>query len=181
MPSVPAAQIAVSAIAALDRKLDVTTNNIANANTDEFKKSRAIFQTKDVPGVSVTISEVDNPRHDAAKRPGVVQRGHGGGVRLPHCHRALRQREGDRNLRGDAEVPHRYPRVTEKQARSQQLLTISINANPHCSGLAPPFFSVPGGDAGIAFRYPRGDARTRPQIPTMAERKAQEITTLNPS
>jgi flagellar hook protein FlgE len=61
MPEVPASQIALSAIAALDRKLDVTANNIANASTDEFKKSRVLFQTKDVPGVTVTISEVDTP------------------------------------------------------------------------------------------------------------------------
>lgn len=61
MPRVPASHIAVSAITALDRKLDVTANNIANVNTDEFKKSRAVFQTRDVPGVSVTISEVDTP------------------------------------------------------------------------------------------------------------------------
>lgn len=61
MPEVPAAQIAVSAITALDRKLDITANNIANVNTDEFKKSRVLFQTKDVPGVSVTISGVDTP------------------------------------------------------------------------------------------------------------------------
>ncbi|MBW2674760.1 MAG: flagellar basal body rod protein [Deltaproteobacteria bacterium] len=61
MPRVPASHIAVSAISALDRKLDVTANNIANVNTDEFKKSRAVFQTRDIPGVSVTISEVDTP------------------------------------------------------------------------------------------------------------------------
>jgi flagellar basal-body rod protein FlgC len=61
MPRVPASNIAVSSILALEKKLDVTANNIANVNTDEFKKSRAIFQTGDLPGVSVTITKVDTP------------------------------------------------------------------------------------------------------------------------
>lgn len=61
MPRVPASNIAVSSILALEKKLDVTANNIANVNTDEFKKSRAIFQTGDLPGVSVTINKVDTP------------------------------------------------------------------------------------------------------------------------
>lgn len=61
MPSVPAAHTAVSAITALGRKLGVAADNIANVNTDEFKKSRTIFQTNDVPGVSVTIDRVDTP------------------------------------------------------------------------------------------------------------------------
>ncbi|HEU19131.1 MAG TPA: hypothetical protein ENO00_07090 [Deltaproteobacteria bacterium] len=61
MSQVSASQIAVTALAALDKKLDVTANNIANVNTDEFKKSRAVFQTEEVPGVSVTIERVDTP------------------------------------------------------------------------------------------------------------------------
>lgn len=61
MPQVSASNIAVSSILALEKKLDVTANNIANVNTDAFKKSRAVFQTGDVPGVFVTISEVDTP------------------------------------------------------------------------------------------------------------------------
>ncbi len=61
MPRVSAAHTAESAITALSRKLDVAANNIANVNTDEFKKSRTIFQTNDVPGVSVTIDRVDTP------------------------------------------------------------------------------------------------------------------------
>jgi flagellar basal-body rod protein FlgC len=61
MPGVPAARRAVSAIPAQGRKLDAADDNIANVNTDEFKKSRTIFQTKDVPGVSVTIDRVDAP------------------------------------------------------------------------------------------------------------------------
>jgi len=61
MIEAPAAQIAVSALKALDKKLDVTANNIANVNTDEFKASRALFETREGPGVSVTIVEEDTP------------------------------------------------------------------------------------------------------------------------
>ena len=61
MPQVSASNIAVSSILALEKKLDVTANNIVNVNTDEFKKSRTVFQTGNIPGVSVTISEVDTP------------------------------------------------------------------------------------------------------------------------
>ncbi|MBN2255765.1 MAG: hypothetical protein JW736_08660 [Deltaproteobacteria bacterium] len=61
MSQVSASQIAVSALAALDRKRDVTANNIANVNTDDFKKSRALFQTEDIPGVSVKVEKVDTP------------------------------------------------------------------------------------------------------------------------
>jgi len=61
MTGIPASHIAISALTALDRKLDVTANNVANVNTDEFKKSRALLQTQDVPGVSVTITGVDTP------------------------------------------------------------------------------------------------------------------------
>ncbi|HUV51143.1 MAG TPA: flagellar basal body rod C-terminal domain-containing protein [Anaerolineae bacterium] len=61
MPRIPASNIAVSSILALEKKLDVTANNIANVNTDEFKKSRAIFQTGDSTGVSVTITKIDTP------------------------------------------------------------------------------------------------------------------------
>ncbi len=70
MTSVPAAHTAVSAITALDRKLDVTADNITNVNTDEFKKSRTIFQTKDVPGVSVVIERVNTP---GTMQPGGVE------------------------------------------------------------------------------------------------------------
>lgn len=56
-----ATNIAVSALSALQRKLEVTANNIANVNTDGFKKSRAVFQTQDSPGVSVSIEQINTP------------------------------------------------------------------------------------------------------------------------
>lgn len=61
MSNISTSNIAITALTALDTKLDVTANNIANVNTDEFKKSRAVFQTEEVPGVSVTIERVDTP------------------------------------------------------------------------------------------------------------------------
>jgi len=53
--------IALSAIRALFTKLDVAASNIANANTDGFKKSRAELQEVAPGGVKVSISTVDTP------------------------------------------------------------------------------------------------------------------------
>lgn len=53
--------VALSAIRALFTKLDVTANNIANANTDGFKKSRVDMQETAPGGVRVSISTVDTP------------------------------------------------------------------------------------------------------------------------
>ena len=52
---------ALSALGATLRKLDVTANNIANANTQDFKKSRASFEETAPAGVKVTISRVETP------------------------------------------------------------------------------------------------------------------------
>jgi flagellar basal-body rod protein FlgC len=41
--------------------LNVTANNIANVNTDGFKKSRAILEDVDPYGVTVSVSKVDTP------------------------------------------------------------------------------------------------------------------------
>jgi len=53
--------IALSAIRSLFTKLDVTANNIANANTDGFKKSRVDLQEVAPDGVKVSISTIDTP------------------------------------------------------------------------------------------------------------------------
>jgi flagellar hook protein FlgE len=53
--------IALSAFRALFTKLDVTANNLANAGTAGFKKSRADFQEAPPGGVKVSISTVDTP------------------------------------------------------------------------------------------------------------------------
>jgi flagellar basal-body rod protein FlgC len=52
---------ALSALGAYLRKQDVTANNIANINTQDFKKSRAVFQEASPGGVTVTISRSEEP------------------------------------------------------------------------------------------------------------------------
>jgi flagellar basal body rod protein FlgG len=52
---------ALSALDAYGKKVDVTANNIANLNTDGFKKSRAVMQEADSSGVVVSISKVNTP------------------------------------------------------------------------------------------------------------------------
>jgi len=52
---------ALSALDAYGQKLDVTANNIANMNTDGFKKSRAVLQEADSSGVVLSISKVNTP------------------------------------------------------------------------------------------------------------------------
>ena len=51
----------VSALRAFVTKLGVTADNIANVNTDGFKKSRATFQADPNGGVRVEITRDDSP------------------------------------------------------------------------------------------------------------------------
>ncbi len=53
--------IALTALTAFDRKLDVNANNIANVNTDNFKKSRVHMQEAPQGGVQVTIEQIKTP------------------------------------------------------------------------------------------------------------------------
>jgi flagellar hook protein FlgE len=53
----------VSALQAYNRQLEVTSNNIANVNTDEFKKSKATLKEAANGGVQVDIRQVDTPGH----------------------------------------------------------------------------------------------------------------------
>ena len=50
---------ALSALGSLSRKMDVTASNIANVNTNGFKKSLAEFEDVYPSGVKVSISQVD--------------------------------------------------------------------------------------------------------------------------
>jgi len=52
---------ALSALRANLRKLDVTANNLANANTHDFKKSKASFEETAPAGVKVTLTRVETP------------------------------------------------------------------------------------------------------------------------
>lgn len=73
MPS--ALGIALTALIAFDRQLDVNANNIANEETNNFKKSRVEFQEAINGGVEVTISKVDTPglELDSNARTGIAQ------------------------------------------------------------------------------------------------------------
>jgi len=52
---------ALSALRALGKKLEVTANNVANIDTDGFKKSRAVLQEASPSGVTVSINRIDEP------------------------------------------------------------------------------------------------------------------------
>jgi len=51
----------LSAISAFGTKMDVTANNVANANSDGFKKSRAILTEGSTGSVQAEIDRVDTP------------------------------------------------------------------------------------------------------------------------
>jgi len=51
----------LSALTAARKKMGVTSNNIANVNTDEFKKSRVTLSEGSNGGVSATVDVVDTP------------------------------------------------------------------------------------------------------------------------
>lgn len=55
------ADSALSGIKALGTKIGVTANNMANMNTDGFKKSRAVLEQGHPSGVTVSIEEIDTP------------------------------------------------------------------------------------------------------------------------
>ena len=51
----------VSALVAFRKKMEVTSNNIANVNTDEFKRSRAVLTEDNVGGVRADIDKDNSP------------------------------------------------------------------------------------------------------------------------
>jgi len=53
----------ISALQANKSRLGVTADNIANVNTDEFKKSRAIQKEGNNGNVQVNIERVNTPGH----------------------------------------------------------------------------------------------------------------------
>jgi flagellar hook protein FlgE len=52
---------ATTALNAFRKKLDVTANNIANVNSDEFKKSRTALTENANGGVRPTVQTVETP------------------------------------------------------------------------------------------------------------------------
>ena len=58
---IPAIQSALSGLSAYSAKISSNANNIANANTEGFKKSRVILSTAEPQGVQVQTERVDTP------------------------------------------------------------------------------------------------------------------------
>ena len=51
----------ISAVSAFSVKMNVTANNVANVNSDGFKKSRTTFQEGPFGGVEPVVDQVDTP------------------------------------------------------------------------------------------------------------------------
>jgi len=51
----------ISAISSFSAKMNVTANNVANTNTDGFKKSRTILKEGQHGGVAPIVDQVDTP------------------------------------------------------------------------------------------------------------------------
>ena len=51
----------ITALSALNKRMGVTANNIANVNTDGFKKSRTVFSEGQNGDVKVSINQIDTP------------------------------------------------------------------------------------------------------------------------
>jgi flagellar hook protein FlgE len=60
---IPAVNGTLSALQAYKKSMGVTANNIANVNTEGFKKSRAIMNEGVNGGVEVAVNKVDTPGH----------------------------------------------------------------------------------------------------------------------
>lgn len=51
----------LSAVSAYQKKLDVTANNVANVNTDKFKKSRLNLEEGANGGVTTSLQQINTP------------------------------------------------------------------------------------------------------------------------
>ena len=60
---IPSVNSTISALQAFKTKLGVTADNIANVNTDEFKKSRVTLKEGINSDVQVDINRVNTPGH----------------------------------------------------------------------------------------------------------------------
>lgn len=58
---IPAIQSALSGLSAYSSKISSNANNIANASTEGFKKSRVILSTAEPQGVNVQTERVETP------------------------------------------------------------------------------------------------------------------------
>ncbi len=53
--------VSVMGMNAMGTKMSATANNVANSNTDGFKKDRVTFTDRENGGVSAEVSKVDTP------------------------------------------------------------------------------------------------------------------------
>ena len=58
---IPSVNSTISALQSYKSKMRVTANNIANVNTDEFKKDRATLREDTNGGVQVNVQRVNTP------------------------------------------------------------------------------------------------------------------------
>lgn len=58
---IPALQSALSGLSAFSAKINTGANNVANVNTEGFKKSRVLLSTMEPQGVAVETQRVDTP------------------------------------------------------------------------------------------------------------------------
>lgn len=58
---IPALDAAATALQVYGKKIQTTANNIANLNTEGFKKSRVILQEGHPGGVTASIQRIDTP------------------------------------------------------------------------------------------------------------------------
>ena len=116
----------LSALRAFEQKFQVTANNIANVNTDGFKKSRILLKDDYPAGVEAVIDRVDTPgflrpaEDGSPDMRGIVQRGVGGRTRgagphetgLPGQYKCLKAGRRDYRQR-----PGSYRQVTVFQSK----------------------------------------------------------------
>ena len=80
---IPSVNSTISALQAYKTRLGVTADNIANVNTDEFKKSKASLKEGSNGDVQVDINRVDTPgRHYQALEGGQLVEREGSNVNL---------------------------------------------------------------------------------------------------
>lgn len=60
---IPAVTSTVSALRAYKTQMEVTSNNVANVNTDDFKKSRATLKEGAHGDVQAAVNRVNTPGH----------------------------------------------------------------------------------------------------------------------
>ncbi len=58
---IPATQSALSALQAFGTKINSSANNVANASSENYKKTRVLLQNQDSQGVKAVVEKVETP------------------------------------------------------------------------------------------------------------------------